>query len=148
MKRPMLLVAASLVVPCVAPAQDVFPDVEYIQGKTGQPEKIKGQLMISPTGIAFLTREGTNVFTIPIGTVKEVTNSLQTDPGSFGRKMMLGAFASKREEFVYLTTETPEHAEVITLKCHKKNTSPDIMAKIKFYMGKAQRQPGDSQKPS
>jgi hypothetical protein len=141
----LVLTAASLAVPCSVVAQDVFPDVEYIQGKSGMSQKIKGQLVISPSGIAFLSKEGSSVFTLPLTIVKEVTNSLQTDPGSFGRKVMLGAFASKREEFVYVNTETPERAEVIVFKCHKKNASPDILAKVKFYLAKAKAAPADSQ---
>src|SRR6266566_1106245 len=99
--------AAIVALPVGVWAQEVFPDVEYIQGRTGFPE-----------------------------TIKDVTNSLQTDPGSVGRKLMLGMFASKREEFLYLNTETSERAEAIVFKCHKKNSSPDMMAKIKFQIAR------------
>src|SRR6267154_2645274 len=98
----MKLVAAALatvaaVVPPVAlSAQDVFPDVEYIQGRTGFSEKMKGKLAIGATGLAFVKNDST-LFTIPVETIKDVTNSLQTDPGSVGRKLMLGVFSSKRE---------------------------------------------------
>ena len=51
-------------------------------------------------------------------------NWLTTDPGSVGRKLLLGAFSSKREEFLYVNTESPERAEAIVFKCHKKNSSP------------------------
>ena len=77
-------------------AQEVFPDVEYIQGRTGFPEKIKGKLVIQETGLTFFTKHDSTVFTVPLATIKDVTNSLQTDPGSVGRKLMLGMFASKR----------------------------------------------------
>jgi len=132
----VLATAATVALPVRVWAQDVFPDVEYIQGRTGFPEKIKGKLVIQETGLAFVTKNDSTVFTVPIATIKDVTNSLQTDPGSVGRKLMLGMFASKREEFLYLNTETPDRAEAIVFKCHKKNSSPDMMAKIKFQVAR------------
>ena len=130
----VLATAVTVALPVGLWAQDVFPDVEYIQGRTGFPEKIKGKLSIQETGLTFSTKHDSTVFTVPLATIKDVTNSLQTDPGSVGRKLMLGMFASKREEFLYLNTETPDRAEAIVFKCHKKNSSPDMMAKIKFQM--------------
>jgi hypothetical protein len=127
-------------------AQDVFPDVEYIQGRTGLSEKIKGKLIIGSAGVEFRTKNDSAVFTVPLETIKDVTNSLQTDPGSVGRKLMLGVFSSKREEFLYLNTETAERAEAIVFKCHKKNTSPDMMAKIKFQLAKAKPVAADTAK--
>src|SRR6266568_7667956 len=138
--------AAIVALPVGVWAQEVFPDVEYIQGRTGFPEKIKGKLVIQETGLTFFTKHDSTVFTVPLATIKDVTNSLQTDPGSVGRKLMLGMFASKREEFLYLNTETSERAEAIVFKCHKKNTSPDMMAKIKFQMTKAKSAPADTTK--
>ena len=128
--------AAIVALPVGVWAQEVFPDVEYIQGRTGFPEKIKGKLVIQETGLTFFTKHDSTVFTVPLATIKDVTNSLQTDPGSVGRKLMLGMFASKREEFLYLNTETSERAEAIVFKCHKKNSSPDMMAKIKFQIAR------------
>jgi len=141
-----LFSAASLGAPIVVAAQDVFPDVEYIQGKGQFTEKIKGQLLVNDSGVTFSKKDGSAVFTIPMAEIKDATNSLQTDPGSVGRKLVLGVFSSKREEFVYVNTETPQRAEVVVFKCHKKNTSPEMMAKIKFHMGKAKPQPADSLK--
>jgi hypothetical protein len=106
---------------------------------------MKGKLVIAATGLEFV-KDGSTVFAIPMETVKDVTNSLQTDPGGVGRKILLGVFASKREEFLYVNTETPERAEAIVFKCHKKNSSPDMMAKIKFQMAKAKPAPADSTK--
>lgn len=144
----VLATIAAVALPPKVWAQDVFPDVEYIQGRTGFPEKIKGKLVISAAGVEFLTKEDSSIFVVPLETIKEVTNSLQTDPGSFGRKMLLGAFASKREEFLYLNTETPERAEAIVFKCRKKNSSPDMMAKIKFQMAKAKPAAPDTSGPA
>ena len=63
-------------------------------------------------------------------------------------RLLEGVFASKREEFVYVNTETPERAEGIVFKCHKKNSSPDMMAKIRFQMAKAKPVPADTSKPA
>ena|SRR3989442_1055979 len=131
-----LLAAATLAVPTQVWAQDVFPDVEYIQGRTGFPDKIKGKLVLTAAELQFVKNDST-LFSIPMEAVKDVTNSLTTDPGGVGRKLLFGAFASKREEFLYVNTETSERAEAIVFKCHKKNSSPDMMAKIKFQIAKA-----------
>ena len=126
-----LLAAATIAAPAQAWAQEVFEDVEYIQGRTGFPDKIKGKLVLTDTELKFVKDDAT-LFTVPLETVKDVTNSLTTDPGGVGRKLLLGAFSSKREEFLYVNTESPERAEVIVFKCHKKNSSPDMMVKIRF----------------
>ncbi len=118
-----LLAAATIAAPAQAWAQEVFQDVEYIQGRTGFPDKIKGKLVLTATELKFVKNDST-LFTIPLETVKNVTNSLTTDPGGVGRKLLLGAFSSKREEFLYVNTESPERAEAIVFKCHKKNSSP------------------------
>ena len=118
-----LLAAATIAAPAQAWAQEVFQDVEYIQGRTGFPDKIKGKLVLTATELKFVKNDST-LFTIPLETVKDVTNWLTTDPGGVGRKLLLGAFSSKREEFLYVNTESPERAEAIVFKCHKKNSSP------------------------
>jgi len=118
-----LLTAATIAAPAQAWAQEVFQDVEYIQGRTGFPNKIKGKLVLTATELKFVKNDST-LFTIPLETVKDVTNWLTTDPGGVGRKLLLGAFSSKREEFLYVNTESPERAEAIVFKCHKKNSSP------------------------
>ena len=118
-----LLAAATIAAPAQAWAQEVFQDVEYIQGRTGFPNKIKGKLVLTATELKFVKNDST-LFTIPLETVKNVTNSLTTDPGGEGRKLLLGAFSSKREEFLYVNTVSPERAEAIVFKCHKKDSSP------------------------
>ena len=109
-----LLAAATIAAPAQAWAQ-VFQDVEYIQGRTGFPDKIKGKLVLTATELKFVKNDST-LFTIPLETVKNVTNSLTTDPGGAGRKLLLGAFSSQREEFLYVNTESPERAEAIVFK--------------------------------
>src|SRR5439155_26914372 len=55
----VLATAATVALPIGVLAQDVFPDVEYIQGRTGFPEKIKGKLVIQETGLPFATKNDT-----------------------------------------------------------------------------------------
>ncbi len=133
----VLLVSVALPVCSQSAETFVFPDTEYISGKSGYAQKIKGRLIIQESGIAFQSKEGNPVFEIPIATVKSVSGGVETDPGSFGRKMALGIFASKREEFLLVKTETADAAEAITFKC-KKKTSDTMAAKIEFQRKKAQ----------
>src|SRR2546430_4560134 len=94
-------------------AQEVFPDVEYIQGRTGFPEKIKGKLVIQETGLTFFTKHDSTVFTAPLATLKDVTNSLQTDPGSAGRKLILCMFPPKRPQMLHRKPGPSHRAEPI-----------------------------------
>src|SRR2546430_2791869 len=57
----VLATAATVALPVGLWAQDVFPDVEYIQGRTGFPEKIKGKLSIQETGLTFSTKHDSTV---------------------------------------------------------------------------------------
>jgi hypothetical protein len=141
MRPAAWLVAAGLLVAGVATAQEsvetvVYRDTEYVSGKTGFGKKIKGQLVLQEQEVSFRDNDGNKVFGIPIKAVKEVSNSVETDPGSFGRKMALGVFASKREEFLTVKTESPEGAEAVVFKC-KKKTSEGMTAKIQFLQKKA-----------
>jgi hypothetical protein len=81
--------------------------------------------------------KGVSVITIPTNSITGVSNNVETDPGSFGRKMALGIFASKREEYLTIKTETGQGAEAVVFKC-KKKTSEDIAAKIDFFRKKLQ----------
>jgi hypothetical protein len=114
-------------------AQEIYDDVEYISGKDSFEEKIKGRLVVDGDKIIFADKRGRPLFTVPMNTVTSVSNSIEEDPGSFGKKLVLGIFASKKEEFLYVNTETAEKAEAIVFKC-KKKTSPGIVAKIRFYL--------------
>lgn len=117
----------------VVRAQSVYPDVEYIQGRDGLPDKLKGQLAIGDSAIVFTSKDGREVISVPMAQVKDVTNSFQTDPGSFGRKLALGIFASRKSEYLYLNTESPERVEVLVFKT-KKNMSPEMMARVRHNM--------------
>src|SRR6184192_4636846 len=59
----VLATAATVALPVRVWAQDVFPDVEYIQGRTGVPEKIKGKLVVNASGVEFRTKSDSVVFT-------------------------------------------------------------------------------------
>ena len=114
-------------------AQTVYPDVEYVQGREGMPDKVKGQLVIGDSTIVFAAKDGRELISVPIDQVTEVTNSFQTDPGSFGRKLALGIFASRKSEYLYVNTETPDRVEVLVFKT-KKNMSPEMMARIRHNL--------------
>jgi hypothetical protein len=79
------------------------------------------------------------VFNIPLTEIKETSNSVEQNPGSTGAKIVLGIFASKKEEFVYITTETKTAAEALVFKVKNKR-SPAIVAKIKFQLRDAMAQ--------
>lgn len=117
-------------------ADEVFPDVQYISGSGVLIEKTKGTLVLTPTGVRFNSSKGDSLLEIPLAIIKTATNSVEEDPGSTGRKLMLGIFAGKKEEFIYINTETPDAAEVIVFKV-KKKTSASTAAKIQFQMKKA-----------
>jgi hypothetical protein len=125
--------ALAAITPAAGWAQTIYPDVEYIRGRASVPGKIKGQLIITESTIAFTRKDGQEVLSIPVGEITEVANSFQTDPGSFGRKLAFGIFASRKEEFLFVNTETPERAEVLVFKT-KKNMSLEMSAKIKHNM--------------
>jgi hypothetical protein len=114
-------------------AQTVYPDVEYVQGREGMPDKVKGELAIGDSTIVFAAKDGRELISVPIDQVTEVTNSFQTDPGSFGRKLAFGIFASRKSEYLYVNTETPDRVEVLVFKT-KKNMSPDMMARIRHNL--------------
>ena len=122
-----------LTIGSAAQAQTVYPDVEYVQGREGMPDKVKGQLAIGDSTIVFTAKDGRELISVPIQQVTEVTNSFQTDPGSFGRKLALGIFASRKSEYLYVNTETPDRVEVLVFKT-KKNMSPEIMARIRHNL--------------
>lgn len=92
-----------------------------------------GRTALALSSPVFKDKNGAQIFVIPMKSITNVTNVSETDSGSFGRKMALGIFASKTEEFLTVTSESPDGAEAIVFKC-KKKTSPGMVAKIQFYM--------------
>ena len=119
-----------------ASAQDRFPDVEYTSGKGGFEKKIKGSLVVDANSVRFVNKDGGSVFELPIASVVSASQSVEKEEGSFGRKAMLGVFASKTEEFLQIETKTADSAEVVIFKTKKKQ-SPGMAAKINFYVEKS-----------
>lgn len=136
--KALTVCACAVVMGSVVPAwaDEVFPEVQYISGSAVLVEKTKGSLVLTPTGLRFNGSKGDSLLEIPLAIIKTATSSVEEDPGSTGRKLMLGIFAGKKEEFVYLNTETSSAAEVIVFKVRKK-TSAGTAAKIQFQMKKA-----------
>jgi hypothetical protein len=137
MKRLFAFAFVAMLVPSVAHAQDVFPGVQYISGHAGLTQKIKnGTLVLTATQLRFKNEKGDSVLVLPLPIIKSVSNSVEQNPGSTGAKLMLGVFASKKEEFLYVNTETADAAEALVFQV-KNKTSPAMVAKIQFQMKKA-----------
>ena len=130
-----LALAAALLVPVGLWAAESYPDTEYTSGRAGMDKKVKGTLVIDEENVSFRDKNGAQIFAIPMKSITNVTNASERDEGSFGRKMALGIFASKTEEFLTVTSESSNGAEAIVFKC-KKKMSPGMVAKIQFYMPK------------
>ncbi len=135
MKRLFLIVMATAMWSGVTWAQEAYPGAEYISGRSSITKKVRGTLLLSATQLRFASDKGETLIVVPFETIKEVSNSVETDPGSTGAKIMLGVFASKKEEFLYVNTETADAAEALVFKC-KNKTSPGILAKVRFQMKK------------
>lgn len=137
MKRVMVLVMVTMLWPAAAAwSQEIYPDVQYISGRPVLQAKIKGSLVLTASELRFNNEKGDSVIVLPLSIIKSVSNSVEQNPGSTGAKIMLGVFASKKEEFLYVSTETADAAEAIVFKV-KNKTSPGMIAKIQFQMKKA-----------
>jgi hypothetical protein len=135
-KTLLLAVLLCALGPLAADADEVsFPDVQYLSGHAGMDKKMKGSLTLTERELTFTAKDGP-AFTIPLADIREVTNSVEENPGSTGAKLMLGVFASKKEEFLYVNTENKDGAEALVFKT-KNKTSPAMVAKIKFQVKKA-----------
>lgn len=117
-----------------------YPGTEYISGKTGVGQKMKGALVIKEDEVVFQTKEGRPVFAIPVKTVTGVSSATEVNPGSLWRQVVLEDYASKREEYLTIKTETTEGAEAVVFKV-KKKTSEAMAAKIDFFRKKAKAAP-------
>jgi hypothetical protein len=122
-----------------------YPGTQYVSGKKGHAQKVKGVLVVEEAELRFQDQDGAPLFTIPMAEVTGATDSREHDDGSFGRKVMLGVFASKTEEFLRVNTRTADSAEAVVFKC-KKKAAPGMAAKINFYAERlrtaaAERQP-------
>lgn len=132
---------AAAVLSCVtaraAHAQDLFQDAEYISGKIGFDDKVKGTLVVAPQAVSFMRQDGSQLFRIPIEQITEVSQDVQIRDASVGKKLLWGGLAgSRKQEFVQVTTESEEAAEGVVIKV-KQGASVNAVAKIRFAMKKA-----------
>ena len=125
-----------VLLPLSAVAEEVFRDVQYVSGHAGMEKKVKGMLTLAGQELRFEAKDGKGSITIPLAEIVSVTNSVEQNPGSTGAKLMLGVFASKKEEFLYVNIENQNGAEALIFKT-KDKTSPAMVAKITFQMKKA-----------
>jgi hypothetical protein len=116
--------------------ETTYGDVQYVSGKQGLSEGVKGQLLIAEQQIAFKQNDGMTAFAIPMTTVRGVSNRVETNPGSIGRKALLGVFASHREEFLTVTVQGINGLEAVVFKVGK-NTSDGMVARIQLYQRRA-----------
>lgn len=91
-------------------AQEAF-SVEYLCGKAGFRSKVKGQLVVADTQVSFADGSGRVIFVIPVEAVG--------DAFSNEGQVLLGFCTSKKEELVFLYTETGGNAEAIAFKPEK-----------------------------
>ena len=127
--RALLIGAALSLAPALHAQSAIFDHVEYVSGKNDVDKKTHGGLVLEGVQLHFV-HAGKPIFTIPRSTITKTSNTVENDPGSYGRKVLWGPlFASRHEEFVYVTTATPTGAEGFVFKVAKKS-SPGIIAKI------------------
>jgi hypothetical protein len=136
MKGRLVLVACTLLLAGFAAAADSFREVEYISGKAGFAKKVKGQLTIDEKEVSFTDQKGKTLFSIPVAEIDKAEAGTQREEGSFGRKMALGIFASKTEEYLHIESHNDAGAEAVVFKV-KKKTGPGMAAKVMFWAGKA-----------
>ena len=111
-------------------------EVEYVSGHAGKDEKEKGLLSIGDTTLTFTGAVSGTAFRIALREITEVSSQTDIRDASVGKKLLLGAFAgSRKQDFVQVTYETRDLAEGIVFKV-KQNTSPGVVAKIRFAIKK------------
>ncbi|HSD65801.1 MAG TPA: hypothetical protein VLF95_03815 [Vicinamibacteria bacterium] len=135
MKGQWLLVACAVLWAGSVRAADTFEGVEYISGKAGFEKKVKGQLTIDEKEVRFADNQGKLVFSIPTAEIEKASAGTQHDSGSFGRKMALGIFASKTEEYLTVESHNADGAEGVVFKV-KKKTGAGMATKISYWAGK------------
>ena len=133
MSARLTSVAALLLVVVAALSAETFDKVEYLSGKAGV-KKHKGQITLTATQLQFVDKDKV-LFAVPLTTVTKVTNTRNAQIGTDGFPL-LGIAFSHVEEFVYVTAETAESADVLVFRV-KRKTSPGIVAKIEFAAKRA-----------
>jgi len=147
MKDMSLLVTWALALAGLASAGDSFNNIEYISGKAGFAKKAKGQLTIDEKAVAFSDQKGKLLFSIPMAEIDKAEAGTQREEGSFGRKMALGIFASKTEEYLQIDSHDANGAEGVVFKV-KKKTGAGMATKIAFWSGKAKAPAAAQQEPT
>jgi len=135
MKMGMLMALGVLSAAALVQA-DSFTDVEYVSGMTGFTKKAKGTLVVEESQLRFQNKDGALIFAIPIAEVTDAVDSREHSEGSVGRKMALGIFAGKDEEFLTVKAENSASAEAVVFKCRSK-TASGMAAKINFFAKRA-----------
>lgn len=126
--------AAALLLLAAAPvaAQETFADIEYFSGHAGMTDKVKGVLVLSADSVRFQKKDGTHLLTMSTERITDVTLMTDIRDGSVGKKLLFGSLAgSRKQEFLQVTYETDETAEVLVFKV-KQNTGANVAAKIRF----------------
>jgi hypothetical protein len=135
MKKLLVVLVMLIAVCATARAEDIFK-AEYFSGKAGFDKKIDGHLIVGDQAVTMVDNKDKTVFTIPLVTITKVSNTVETNSGAIGRKLMFGNLAEHSEGFVYVSTETADAAEAIVFRVDKKAPA-GIVAKIEFGVKKA-----------
>lgn len=154
MRSMVAAVAALMLLPVMATAQSkdsaqagssyVIENVEYISGKDGFADKMKGELVVTQDALVFRQKDK-SVFAIPMVSVTEIGRQTDIRDGSVGKKLLFGSLAgSRKQEFVNISAETDSTAEGMVFKV-KQGTSQNAATKIRFYAKKARAAAGLSE---
>ncbi len=123
MRRRMLV----LLIGCLGAlpaAADSYKDVRYISGKAGFPKKINGTLVIEPTELRFLSKDGATVFSVPMAIVHKAKRYTEDEE-------VLG-YPTIVHEFLEVETRTDKGAEAIVFET-KLQQSRGMVTKIDFH---------------
>jgi len=135
--RPLILLLVALpMLLSTLVAQERFKSVEYQTGHAGFRKKEWGRLLIGDTAIVFTTPNDKERarFLIPLRTITSVSSSSERNDASVGSKIMFGFLSrSRKNEYLQITTETPETAEGIVFKV-KNSESLGIATKIRHRL--------------
>ena len=115
-----LLATVCVFGPVRLPAQDAF-NVEYMCGKSGFKNKVKGQLVVTDTQVSLVGMNGNPIFAIP--------GDMIGDAFSNAEGQMLLGFCTNKGEVAYLYTEASGKADAIAFKTEK-GVSQRIVARI------------------
>lgn len=132
----LLGIAFALIGASAANCQDRFLSVEYTTGHAGFEKKQGGRLLLNHTAIVFTTpdKKERPRFSIPLGIITAVSSSTERNDASVGSKILFGFLSkSRKNEYLQITTETPEIAEGVVFKV-KNNESLGIATKIRHRL--------------